>query len=1104
MQCTLSLPHSELSCSHFLLPGLLLCPLALKVHLSSLGDTHPFPQPSLEAAEGIAKGGQGLGGDVSGRGRGRGSGLGPGEDWLFLVGGDSHYQPSGHIDRTERMDFLQLHLPGLHQALRGALDSFSAFVSYLMGDEVPTVEKREAGAAEELGEVAADRRGRPVEEEAQEALGDLGSRQSKGDGGVRRPGEAGRDQEGSSTTEQTWGWGEGSSHGSQADRQHAGAWEAAKATRCQEPSAPLEARKKSKTGSEAGQDRSSQAQESHEPEEQEVNKRETLRTWEQEEEEEEVRAREPGVAGGAESEWTWHRECEEKAGADGQKVAGDARETEQVLKEAGAEEIQGPGAKGAGREEEVVVVVGDGQTTRAQGTQEPGEESEDGAASGREEADFLGAGEGEYGAVLGKRIPEGTGRVWALQEAYEGDQEEGDENREDEVSLFPKQTQALETEGVKEVAKDQTAGREAAEYQESEGEIGKGFEIQADQGGKEAEGRQDSEIRAAQAGLKEMVQAEEAKEERQSCQAAEAELPQDKAANEAEGDTDLEATPEARPEKEFMGERSEEEAQMDREASGVEWGGLEHVVSEGQEPELTGGPKTPTEQPEEGQACKEELWSIPALSKEETEGSLEEYPSNMGYVKPDTSEAEVWENQRRRRDVERGHSQEEKADAEEVEVEAAEGQALKAEAEGGQESTLPEAECGAEEGEAAGAESQEPGGRHGTEAGRGQPLGESDARETKDEELEAAVPSGANQTSETGWRLEEAALSLQDSEDTWDSSLAAEVVNDKAALCGRTARAGEGPKRETGETFGRGWDSEGGEEGGGGEELVEAAEGENRGEQESGLEGSAEEEVTGRSGQAEDFEAREGEPWGGQAEVGEPTMTEGSCGMDGFTSGSQAAGAEGTMDIVEAKGLPGGQTLLEKEAGGWQVREQGQGREGQCGDHHPEAEARRLLAVEDAEVTGDQRAEAEEIDPENLVDVQGQEGQSTNQDHTEAEPGPPAKSAESTGGDAHGSWNEALLPGSRLDVSVPRSRVLLSRSSSQRRCRPSFRRTPAPEQQEEPPSPPLKEELSAPEQRLLQPEEPPEPSPPRPEGTPVPTRRRPLGHGEVESCSQHL
>nr|KAF6488730.1 apolipoprotein B receptor [Molossus molossus] len=89
----------------------------------------------------------------------------------------------------------------------------------------------------------------------------------------------------------------------------------------------------------------------------------------------------------------------------------------------------------------------------------------------------------------------------------------------------------------------------------------------------------------------------------------------------------------------------------------------------------------------------------------------------------------------------------------------------------------------------------------------------------------------------------------------------------------------------------------------------------------------------------------------------------------------------------------------------------------------------------------------------------------------------------------------ALLPVSRLDVSVPRSRVLLSRSSSQRRSRPSFRRIPTPEQQKEPASPPPEEELSAPEQRLLQPEEPPEPSPPRPEGTPVPARRRPLGYG---------
>uniref|UniRef100_A0A8C3X361 Apolipoprotein B receptor n=1 Tax=Catagonus wagneri TaxID=51154 RepID=A0A8C3X361_9CETA len=89
----------------------------------------------------------------------------------------------------------------------------------------------------------------------------------------------------------------------------------------------------------------------------------------------------------------------------------------------------------------------------------------------------------------------------------------------------------------------------------------------------------------------------------------------------------------------------------------------------------------------------------------------------------------------------------------------------------------------------------------------------------------------------------------------------------------------------------------------------------------------------------------------------------------------------------------------------------------------------------------------------------------------------------------------APLPGSRLDVSIPRSRVFLSRSSSQRRSRPSFRRSLAPEQREEPPSPPSEEELPASEQRLLQPENTPEPSPPRPEGTPLPARRRPLGQG---------
>lgn len=86
-----------------------------------------------------------------------------------------------------------------------------------------------------------------------------------------------------------------------------------------------------------------------------------------------------------------------------------------------------------------------------------------------------------------------------------------------------------------------------------------------------------------------MVQVEEVKEERQSCQVVEVEFFQDKVVNEVEGDIDLEVILEVRFEKEFMGERSEEEVQMDREVLGVEWGGFEYVISEGQEFELIGG-----------------------------------------------------------------------------------------------------------------------------------------------------------------------------------------------------------------------------------------------------------------------------------------------------------------------------------------------------------------------------------------------------------------------------------------------------------------------------------------------------------------------------------
>ncbi|XP_019504277.1 PREDICTED: apolipoprotein B receptor isoform X2 [Hipposideros armiger] len=1081
-------------------------------------------------------------------------------------------------------------------------DSFSTFVSYLIGDEVPTAERREAHTAEELREVAAGRPRRTVEEEAQEALEGLGDSQSKGNGELREPGEASSCQEGSSATEQTWAWGEGSSRGSQAERQDTGVWEVAKASRCQEPSAPVEARKESRAGSETGGTRNSQAQESQEHNEQEVNRKETLRTWEQEEEEEEeVRAREPVGAGGVESEWTWHKEPERKAHADWQKVAGIGRELETATKEAVAEETQEPGVKEPGREEEVVVVVRDGQSTTAQGTQEPGEESEGGATlgreearttsdeeeawtisveeeawttsgreeagttscreearttsdeeaawtmsgreeaettsyreearttsdeeawtmsgreeagttsggeeagtmsneeeaettSGREKADLPGVGELECGAVPGDRIPEGTGRVWALEKASKGDQEnEVDEKREAEVSLFLKQTQALETEGVEEAAKDQTAGREDAGGQRSEGEVGVGLESQADQGGKEAKERPDTEIRAAQASLEEVLQPQEAKEEKQSCPAVEGELPPDKVANEAEGEAVLEATPEDRPEKEFREKRSEEEAQIGREALGVERGGLEHRVTEAQELELRGGPQIPTEQPEEGQRSKEEPWDSPPLSKEGTERSLEEYPGNMEHGKLESSEAEAWESWRRR-DVERRDTQEEEVGTEEREEAAA----------GGPGSALPEVLEVEREGEKAkegggGAESPELGGKHRAEAGAGQSLEEPDARKTQDEEVEAAGPWEADSTSGGGWRLEGAALSLQDREDTWASSLAAEIVEDKAASDGRAAGTGEEPKRGAGEAwdgaFGRGCDLEGREETGRGKELVEAAEGENRGGKEFGLESSAEEEVTGRDGQAEAFEAREREPGGEWTEAGESAVAEGSWGIDGFTSGSQAARAEGTMAIVEAEGLPGAQTLVAKEAEVWQTRGQGQGSEGQRGDHDPEEEAHMPCDAENVELTGRKREEANEIDPEGLEDAQSQEDQSTNQDPAEAEPELHGEAAGSADEDAHGIWNEALIPGSRLDLSVPRSRILLSRSSSQRRSRPSFRRTPTPEQQAEPPSPPPEEGLSALRQTLLQSEDPPEPSPPRPDGTPVPARKRPPGYG---------
>ncbi|XP_027712288.1 apolipoprotein B receptor [Vombatus ursinus] len=102
--------------------------------------------------------------------------------------------------------------------------------------------------------------------------------------------------------------------------------------------------------------------------------------------------------------------------------------------------------------------------------------------------------------------------------------------------------------------------------------------------------------------------------------------------------------------------------------------------------------------------------------------------------------------------------------------------------------------------------------------------------------------------------------------------------------------------------------------------------------------------------------------------------------------------------------------------------------------------------------------------------------------------------------EAQSSWSEVPIPGPCLDLSIPRSRVLLSRNASQRRSRPSFRRAPAPEKGDSDDDDEslgfLPDEGSpASKLRLLQSEETAVPSPPKPEETPVTARKRPLGHG---------
>lgn len=917
-------------------------------------------------------------------------------------------------------------------------------MAYLIGDTVPTVE-RQTQAAEELGEVTA---GKVVGEEAQEVLEELRSGQSEREGA---PEEIIRCQEGSLTGEQTWEWRADSSTRPKAERQDTGSRKAAEGARDQEPSVTLKPEGEPRTL----RDRSSDtAQEIWEHDEQEVSSGESLRTCEQKEEEEVVRATEPGMVRGVESQPTWHSKPEGNAGTEGQNVTEDHKKIDCVAKDVVAE-VEWFGVKGADKQEERMVPTRNGQSARAQGTQCPGAESEDWGmlsretwtVSGREEADSLGIQEAEYGSDPGDNIPEATGRVWVLEEAGKGDQQdEVDEKREAEARLL---IQTLEAERTGEMTEGQIAGIEAVGNQET----GDSFED---------EERQDLATRDNGVSLEEEVQAKESSREKRSHWATESILVSD---TEVKDKPDWEDSPGAKTEELFVGEKSEA-VQMTPEESGVK-------VAEGQEPELMRHSQTLTKQLEEGQEGQEETNRTPDLSPEGLL-SLKDYPRHVEFASP---ELDAWGNLNR--DEDSRNSQEVKTDAEAGKEQSATEQTVEVQAEGGQEAQQSEVfGSGGEEELTSIAFNLELEGSQGTEAGTGQSVEESKPTENEAAEEEAVVPWEADGTCRER-RLEEVAPSLQDREDTQTSYLAHEII-----VGTRTVDAEEGPRQEAGlapETeLEKAWYSEGREEAGRDTELEEATEKQSG--QDVGLEDSAEEKVSGYGTQE-----TEGMEEGEQAEMEASVMAEGIRGMDGVTLGSQAERAEGSKTTVGTVELLRDQILLKEEAGGGQSREPK--------GHISEGEIQKLQEEEDA-ASEAQRTEIQET-YSGLDDSSGQEGQQTPQIPTVAVPGSSesAEATEGAPGDVHSNWNEAPLPGSRLDVSVPRSRVLLSRSSSRRRSRPSFRRVSVPEPQWDPPSPQPQEELPFPEQSPPQLEETPELSATKPEGTPVPARRKVLGRG---------
>ncbi|XP_043823549.1 apolipoprotein B receptor isoform X2 [Dromiciops gliroides] len=252
-----------------------------------------------------------------------------------------------------------------------------------------------------------------------------------------------------------------------------------------------------------------------------------------------------------------------------------------------------------------------------------------------------------------------------------------------------------------------------------------------------------------------------------------------------------------------------------------------------------------------------------------------------------------------------------------------------------------------------------------------------------------------------------------------------------------------------------------------------------------------------------------------EAKTGESHAVEGECSMDNrYMEKIEANGGrrlevekmEGRNNIEESGSQGGGNREKLEPAGCCDMeKEVGWGDGGKdseaVGVWEPNEKTGRAWDLEKAEPgQGRGPEEAAHIDSGTLEASGNREAEATAPlDSVAIRLSPAPSPAE----EAQISWNEAPIPGPCLDLSIPKSRVLLSRNASQRRSRPSFRRSPAPKksysddynEEEASLSLPHNEGSPASKRRLLQSQETTVPSPPKPEGTPTTARKRPPGHG---------